>query len=52
VCVTLRYSNDSYGYEFWNEKFDFITYHYIPRSFDYVSNAYANFVLDWHLSHN
>jgi ribonuclease HI len=33
-------------------QFDFITYHHIPRSSNYVSDAYANFVLDWHLSHN
>jgi ribonuclease HI len=33
-------------------QFDFITYHHIPRSSNYVSDAYANFVLDWNLSHN
>jgi hypothetical protein len=33
-------------------QFDFITYHHIPTSSNYVSDAYANFVLDWHLSHN
>ena len=33
-------------------QFYFITYHHIPRSFNYVSDAYANFILDWHLSHN
>jgi ribonuclease HI len=32
-------------------QFDFITYHHIPRSSNYVSNAYTNFVLDWHFSH-
>jgi ribonuclease HI len=32
--------------------FDFITYHHIPRSSNYVSDAYANFVLDWNFSHN
>jgi len=32
--------------------FYFITYHHIPRSSNYVSDAYANFVLDWNLSHN
>ena len=33
-------------------QFDFITYHHIPRISNYVSDAYANFVLDWNLSHN
>jgi ribonuclease HI len=33
-------------------QFDFITYYHIPRSSNHVSDAYANFVLDWHLSHN
>jgi ribonuclease HI len=32
--------------------FDFITYHHIPRSSNYVSDAYTNYVLDWNLSHN
>jgi ribonuclease HI len=32
-------------------QFDFITYHHTPRSSNYVSDAYDNFVLDWHLSH-
>jgi hypothetical protein len=32
-------------------QFDFITYYHIPRSYNHVSNAYANNVLDWHLSH-
>jgi ribonuclease HI len=27
--------------------FDFITYNHIPRSSNYVSDAYANYVLDW-----
>jgi ribonuclease HI len=27
-------------------QFDFITYYHIPRSFNHVSNAYANFFLD------
>jgi hypothetical protein len=31
--------------------FDFITYYHIPRSSNYVSDDYANYVLDWHLSH-
>jgi hypothetical protein len=33
-------------------QFDFITYHHIPRSYNYVSDAYDNFLLDWNLSHN
>jgi ribonuclease HI len=32
-------------------QFDFITYFHIPRSSNHVSDAYANYVLDWHLSH-
>ena len=27
-------------------QFDFITYHHIPRSSNYVSDEYANYVLD------
>jgi hypothetical protein len=33
-------------------QFDFITYHHIPRSSNYVSDAFAKFILDWNLSHN
>jgi ribonuclease HI len=33
-------------------QFDFITYLHIPRSSTHVANAYANYVLDWHLSHS
>jgi ribonuclease HI len=32
-------------------QFDFITYFHIPRSYNHVSDAYTNYVLDWHLSH-
>jgi hypothetical protein len=32
-------------------QFDFITYHHIPRSSNYVSDAYDNFILDFDLSH-
>jgi ribonuclease HI len=32
-------------------QFDFITYYHILRSSNNVSDAYANYVLDWHLSH-
>jgi ribonuclease HI len=32
-------------------QFYFITYFHIPRSSNQVSDAYANYVLDWHLSH-
>jgi ribonuclease HI len=32
-------------------QFDFITYFHIPRSYNHVFDAYANYVLDWHLSH-
>jgi hypothetical protein len=32
--------------------FDFIAYHHILKISNYVSDAYANFVLDWNLSHN
>jgi ribonuclease HI len=32
-------------------QFVFITYFHIPRSSNHVSDAYANYVLDWHLSH-
>jgi ribonuclease HI len=33
------------------QQFDFITYFHIPRSSNHVSDSYANYVLDWHLSH-
>jgi ribonuclease HI len=32
--------------------FDFLTYNHIPRSSNHVSDAYANYILDWNLSHN
>jgi ribonuclease HI len=32
-------------------QFDFITYFHIPRSSNHVSDAYANYVLNWNLSH-
>jgi ribonuclease HI len=32
-------------------QFDFITYFHIPRISNHVSDAYTNYVLDWHLSH-
>jgi hypothetical protein len=31
--------------------FNYITYIHVFRSANYVSDAYANYVLDWHLSH-
>jgi hypothetical protein len=31
--------------------FNYITYIHIFRSANFVSDAYANYVLDWHLSH-
>jgi ribonuclease HI len=31
-------------------QFDFITYYHIPRSSNHVSDADANYVLDWNLS--
>ena len=33
-------------------QFQFITYEHIPRRFNHVSDAFANYVLDWHLRHN
>ena len=32
-------------------QFDFITYIHIPRLYNHVADSYANYVLDWHLSH-
>jgi ribonuclease HI len=32
-------------------QFDFITYYHIYKSYNYVSDAYVNYVLDWYLSH-
>ena len=31
--------------------FDFITFNHIPRNQNSLTNAYANYVLDWHLTH-
>ena len=33
-------------------QFQFITYEHVPRQLNYVSDAFANYVLDWHLRHN
>ena len=33
-------------------KFDNITYIHIPRNDNQVADSYANYVLDWHLSHS
>jgi ribonuclease HI len=33
-------------------QFQFITYEHIPRHLNHVSDAFANYVLDWHLRHN
>ena len=33
-------------------RFQFITYEHIPRHLNYVSEALANYVLDWNLRHN
>jgi ribonuclease HI len=32
--------------------FDFLTYSHIPRISNQVFDAYANYILDWNLSHN
>jgi ribonuclease HI len=34
------------------QQFDFITYYHISRNSNQVFDVDANFVLDWHLSHN
>jgi hypothetical protein len=31
--------------------FEFITYKYVPKRDNELANAYANYVLDWHLYH-
>ena len=31
--------------------FDYIIYKHIPRHQNTVTNSYANYILDWHLSH-
>jgi len=33
-------------------QFESITYIHIPRSYNQVADSYANYVLDWHLSHS
>ena len=32
--------------------FEFISYDHIPRSYNHLSDALANFILDWHLYHS
>jgi ribonuclease HI len=32
--------------------FDFITYIHVPRKSNLVTDAYANYILDWHLFHH
>ena len=32
--------------------FEVITFNHIPRSQNSLSDAYANYILDWHLTHN
>jgi hypothetical protein len=32
--------------------FEFITYEHVPRHTNLVTDAYANYILDWHLSHS
>ena len=32
-------------------KFDFITFNHIPRNQNSLTDAYANYILDWHLTH-
>ena len=31
--------------------FEFITSNHIPRNHNSLTNAYANYILDWHLTH-
>ena len=31
--------------------FDFITFNHIPRNQNSLTDAYANYILDWHLTH-
>ena len=31
--------------------FEFITYNHIPRNQNSLTDAYANYILDWHLTH-
>ena len=33
-------------------QFDYITYIHIPKHYNQVVDLYANYVLDWHLSHH
>ena len=33
-------------------QFDSITYIHIPKNDNQVADSYANYVLDWHLSHS
>ena len=33
-------------------KFESITYIHIPRNYNQIADSYANYVLDWHLSHS
>ena len=31
--------------------FDFITFNHIPRNQNSLTDAYANYILDWHFTH-
>ena len=33
-------------------QFESITYIHIPRNYNQVADSYANYMLDWHLSHS
>ena len=33
------------------ENFEFITFNHIPRNQNSLTDAYANYILDWHLKH-
>ena len=32
-------------------KFEFITFNHIPRNQNSLTDAYSNYILDWHLTH-
>jgi ribonuclease HI len=48
----LHHRRVSYGYVFWSIFFDHITYVHVPRISNSLSDAFSNYVLDWHLYHS
>ena len=44
--ITSVYASQDIG-----NNFKFITFNHIPRNKNSLTDAYANYILDWHLTH-